>query len=66
MAINALRYEDHYSHNTVPEAIAIVQSLQVDKAYLIHMSHAVPPHDVFMTQLPNGIKPAYDGLTIEI
>jgi phosphoribosyl 1,2-cyclic phosphate phosphodiesterase len=66
LVLNALRYEEHYSHLTVNEAIDIAQALDAKRTYFTHLSHKVPKHQIFGTQLPEGIFPAYDGLILEI
>ncbi|HLU16817.1 MAG TPA: MBL fold metallo-hydrolase [Edaphocola sp.] len=66
LVLNALRYEKHISHFTVPEAVAIAQEINADQTYFTHMSHQVGLHDEVNASLPPKIALAYDQLCIEI
>ena len=66
VVLSALRWEpDHPTHLTIPEAVEILESLDVPKAYLIHMNSYVD-HEPTNQRLPDHINLAYDQLTIEI
>jgi phosphoribosyl 1,2-cyclic phosphate phosphodiesterase len=65
LVLNALRYEPHISHFTLPEAIALVQSLQVPQAYFTHISHQLGRHSEVAATLPPGMDIAYDGLQLK-
>lgn len=62
--IDGLRYEQHRTHLTIPQAIEIAQRLNAEKTYLIHMTHSVD-YDEVSAALPKGIELGYDGLTIQ-
>lgn len=64
MVLNALRKENHISHFTLDEAIAMVQELAVPAAYFTHISHQLGRHQDIITELPNGITLANDELTL--
>lgn len=66
LVINALHHWEHHSHLTLAQAIEMVERLQPEKAYFLHMSHHIGLHDVIDEQLPEGISLAYDGLEITI
>ncbi len=66
LIINALRYEKHYSHFNVEEAMQIVEHLKPKKTYFTHISHNLGLHDEVEATLPPHISLAYDGLVIEI
>lgn len=66
LVLNALRWEKHYSHFTLDEAIEIIEELRPQKAYLTHISHQLASHEKLLEYLPKGIEPAYDGLEIEV
>ncbi len=66
VVINALRRKKHVSHFTLDEAIAILEKLKPQKAYLTHISHMLGLHDEVEKELPSFIHLAYDGLTIEL
>ncbi|MDR0419355.1 MAG: MBL fold metallo-hydrolase [Prevotellaceae bacterium] len=65
LVINALRYEEHLSHFTVPEALELVKELQPRMAYFTHMSHQVGLHNDVQKTLPENVFLAYDGLKVE-
>jgi phosphoribosyl 1,2-cyclic phosphate phosphodiesterase len=64
MVLNALRKEKHISHFNLEEAIALVQELEVPRAYFTHLSHQMGLHAVITGELPAGIQLAYDGLQL--
>jgi len=66
LVINALQKSPHISHYTLNEAIALIQELKPEKAYLIHMSHIMGTHKEASLELPEGIEFAYDGLVLEV
>lgn len=64
--LSALRWEpSHPTHLTIPEAVEIIESLNIPRAYLIHMNSYVQ-HEESNRQLPEHIKLAYDMQVIEI
>lgn len=66
VVLSALRWKpDHPTHLTIPEAVEIIQKLDVPQAYLIHMNSYVD-HDPANKKLPENIKLAYDQQVIEI
>lgn len=64
LVLNALRWEKHYSHFTVDEAIEIVEELKPKQAYFTHISHQLPPYKKLQEYLPKGIDSAFDGLEL--
>lgn len=66
LIISALRVEPHYSHYTINQALALVDKVKPQKAYLIHMSHLLGPVEEWEKDLPPNIYAAYDGLEITI
>jgi phosphoribosyl 1,2-cyclic phosphate phosphodiesterase len=66
IALSALRWEPkHPTHLTIPEAVDVLENLNVPEAYLIHMNSYVD-HEPANKKLPDHIKLAYDLLSIEI
>ena len=66
LVINALRHKpDHSTHMTVGEALAAIRAMAPRRAFLIHMGHELD-HEEFAASLPEGVAPAYDGMTLEI
>ncbi len=66
VVLNALRREEHISHFTLAEAVAILEDLQPQRAFLTHLSHQMGRHHEVEAELPSFIRLAYDGLVVEI
>lgn len=66
LIINALRIEEHISHQNLEQALAQAEKIGANKTYLIHMSHHFGLHSVMEKKLPQNINIAYDGLTINL
>ncbi len=66
VVLNALRREEHVSHFTLDEALAMIEKIKPEKAYLTHISHQLGKHTDVNNELPTGVECAYDGLVIEI
>jgi len=65
LVINALFRTEHPSHLSIPEALRIARVLGVERAYLTHLTHETLHADL-EAELPRGVSPAFDGLTIRI
>ncbi|MEX0724560.1 MAG: MBL fold metallo-hydrolase [Gracilimonas sp.] len=66
IALGALRWEpDHPTHQTIPQAVDVIEELEIPEAFLIHMNSYVD-HEPTNRKLPDHIKLAYDQLTISI
>jgi phosphoribosyl 1,2-cyclic phosphate phosphodiesterase len=66
IVLNALRREPHISHFSLSEAIELLQELKPARAYLTHISHLMGTHREVEAELPDFIRLAYDGLTIQL
>lgn len=66
LVLNALRREDHISHFTLNEAVALAQKLNVPRTFFTHISHQLGLHEEVCSELPAGISLAYDTMSIEI
>lgn len=66
LVISALRHQEHISHQTIEEAIEVIQRIAPKQAYLIHMSHSLGLFAEEDAKLPEGINLAYDGLELTI
>lgn len=66
LVLNALRFEEHRTHLTVDEAIALANELRVPKVYFTHFSHQIGQQEKIEAELPEHIKMAYDGLQLAI
>ena len=65
LVINALWWRSHPTHLSIPEAVQTAQSLGARRTYLTHLTHETG-HAALARQLPEGILPAYDGLSVEV
>lgn len=61
LVISALRYEEHISHQTLDEAIALSNKIGAKQTYFTHMSHHIGLHKVVNERLPSNCALAYDG-----
>lgn len=65
LIINALRHTGHVSHQTLSDALSLVDRLKPHHTLLIHMSHDIGLHAEESCKLPDGVEFAYDGLEID-
>jgi phosphoribosyl 1,2-cyclic phosphate phosphodiesterase len=65
LVLNALWWRPHPTHLSIAEAIETAQDLAAERTYLTHLTHETG-HAELEGQLPPGILPAYDGLTVEV
>ena len=66
LVINALWFGNpHPTHFNVEEAVETARRLEAGTTYLTHLTHRVDHADL-ESRLPAGVKPARDGLTIEV
>lgn len=66
LVVNALREKEHLSHFNLEEALELVNEIQPEHTYFIHISHNFGKHENIQAKLPANISVAYDGLKIEI
>ena len=66
LVLNALQRTPHISHFTLSEAVALAGELGAETTYLTHISHKLGLHHEVEKELPEGIKLAYDGLTVSV
>jgi len=66
IVLNALRREEHISHFTLAQAVAVLEEAQPKRAYLTHISHQLGRHHDVEAELPDWIRLAYDGLQVVI
>ncbi len=66
LVLNTLRKEQHISHYSLSEGIAVAQDLQVPQTYFTHMSHQMGKHADVEKELPAGIHLSYDGLVLNL
>ncbi|HVX39984.1 MAG TPA: MBL fold metallo-hydrolase [Gemmatimonadaceae bacterium] len=65
LVINALFRTEHPTHLSIPEAIDAARAIGAERTYLTHLTHD-NFHADLEAELPRGIAPAFDGLTIRI
>ena len=66
LVVNALRIKPHQSHFNLEEALAFIEKVKPERAYLTHISHLLGFHDEVEKHLPNHVFLAYDGLVINL
>lgn len=66
LVLNALRREPHYSHFSLPEAIALAQKINAKQTYFTHISHHLGLYQEVNQEFPKGIQLAYDGLSVQM
>lgn len=64
LVIDALRIEEHISHESLSEALEAIKRIAPQKAYLTHMSHQIGLHEKVQKELPENVFLSYDGLEI--
>lgn len=64
LVLNALRFKPHPTHQTVDEALRVIERLQPRETYLIHAAHHLGLHAKVKRQLPPHVHLAYDQLHI--
>lgn len=65
LVVNALFRTEHPTHLSVPEAVRVAREVGADRTYLTHLTHD-NFHADLEAELPRGVSPAFDGLTIRI
>jgi phosphoribosyl 1,2-cyclic phosphate phosphodiesterase len=65
LVVNALFWTEHPTHLSIPEAVEVARELGAERTYLTHLTHD-NLHADLEAELPRGVTPAYDGLTVEI
>jgi phosphoribosyl 1,2-cyclic phosphate phosphodiesterase len=66
LVLNALWFgRPHPSHFNVEEAVEAARTVGAERTYLTHLTHRVT-HAELLARLPEGVLPAYDGLSVEV
>ncbi|MEM7681403.1 MAG: MBL fold metallo-hydrolase [Planctomycetota bacterium] len=64
VVLDGLRFRHHPTHMTVDRACEVAESLGARRTYLTHISHDIV-HAELSEQLPQGVRLAYDGMTLD-
>jgi phosphoribosyl 1,2-cyclic phosphate phosphodiesterase len=65
LVLNALFRSPHPTHLSIPEAVETARKIGANRTYFTHLTHRTS-HAELERELPPGIAPAYDGLTVTI
>ena len=65
LVVNALRNSPHHSHQSLTEAIELIEEVHPRRTFLIHMSHEIGLHAEVERRLPDNVRLAYDDKVIE-
>jgi phosphoribosyl 1,2-cyclic phosphate phosphodiesterase len=63
--LDALRYRYHPTHATVERALEWIDRVKPERAILTNM-HIDLDYETLRRELPDGVEPAYDGLTFSL
>lgn len=66
LVVNSLRKETHISHFNLDEALALIDDIKPQKAYLTHISHLLGKHEEVSAELPDHVELAYDNLEVDL
>jgi len=65
LVINALFRTPHPTHLSISEAVSAAKKVGARETWLTHLTHRTG-HAELEAELPHGIAPAFDGLTVQI
>jgi phosphoribosyl 1,2-cyclic phosphate phosphodiesterase len=65
LVLNALFRRTHPTHLSISEAVSTAREIGAERTYLTHLTHEIS-HAALAGELPAGVLPAHDGLTIDI
>ncbi len=65
LVVNALQHQEHPTHMNLNEALAFIETIRPECAWLTHISHYMGLTAELEPQLPPNVRLAYDGLEIE-
>lgn len=66
LVLNALRKQRHVSHYCLDEAVGLVRELGVAQARFTHISHQMGRHADVDRELPDGMRLAFDTLSLDV
>ena len=62
--INCVRRGRHISHFSLEGALAVAERVGARHTWLTHLSHQLPTYKELVSELPEGVLPAFDGLRL--
>jgi len=65
LVLNALWWRPHPTHLSIDDAVALARELGAKRTFLTHLTHETS-HAELAARLPEGVAPAYDGLSVEV
>jgi phosphoribosyl 1,2-cyclic phosphate phosphodiesterase len=65
LVVSALRHKPHPSHATVEQAVSWARRIGARQSWFTHIAHELG-HDETNRKLPDGIRLAYDGLSLPV
>ena len=65
VVLDGLRPTPHPSHMSIAEAVAVAREIGAREAWLTHLTH-VTDHAGLEGTLPPGVRPAFDGLRLNV
>jgi phosphoribosyl 1,2-cyclic phosphate phosphodiesterase len=65
LVLNALLRKEHPTHLSITEAVETARRAGAARTYLTHLTHE-NRHADLESELPAGIQPAFDGLTVRV
>jgi phosphoribosyl 1,2-cyclic phosphate phosphodiesterase len=65
VVVDALRWEPHPTHLSVPEALSLMDDLQPRRGYLTHVSHSLE-HQATNERIGPDVEVAYDGMELTL
>jgi phosphoribosyl 1,2-cyclic phosphate phosphodiesterase len=65
LVVNGLFFTPHPTHLSIPEAVALAADIGAGRTFLTHLTHKYS-HAELESRLPPEVRPAYDGLTVEV
>ncbi len=65
LVINALFHRPHPTHLSISEAVETALAVGAKRTFLTHLTHETS-HAALEAELPPQVRPAYDGLVVEV
>jgi phosphoribosyl 1,2-cyclic phosphate phosphodiesterase len=65
LVLNALFRKVHPTHLSLSEAVETARRIGAGRTFLTHLTHRIS-HAELEAELPDGIRPAFDGLQVQV